>query len=201
MIGCVVLGAGFGRRFGADKRTQSLGAQTVAEATLQRYCQAFASVRLVIREADDAKLITGAHHQRSNLQILRAPLAHLGMGHSLSAGFMDLEWRWGFVALLDMPYVQSTTLQGLIAHAQASRSNLIQPRLHNTQSAHLERLQGHPIGIHQDLFAHVRASTGDQGARRLLQQYAAEIDYFDCEDAGVIQDIDRPADLRDPGPT
>ena len=27
------------------------------------------------------------------------------MGHALAAGFADVSWEWGFVGLLDMPFI------------------------------------------------------------------------------------------------
>ena len=66
------------------------------------------------------------------------------------------------------------------------------------QQPHKERSHGHPIGIHCSLFEHIRASTGDQGARQLIKQYRDEIAYLDCDDPGVIQDIDQPSDLIKP---
>ena len=197
-IGCVILGAGFSRRFGADKRTQSLGSLTVAQTTLQTYCTVFSEVRLVLREEDDGQHIAGEQLRQKNLHLVRTPLAHLGMGHSLSAGFNDLPWRWSFVALLDMPYVRPATLQALIDHAMDSSSKLVQPRLVSATTATQERSHGHPIGIHCSLFEQIRASTGDQGARQLIKQYRDEIAYLDCEDPGVIQDIDQPSDLIKP---
>ena len=56
--------------------------------------------------------------------------SHIWVGHSLSAGFTDLPWQWGFVALLDMPYVRRNTLNALIDYAEGS-NKLVQPRLIN----------------------------------------------------------------------
>jgi CTP:molybdopterin cytidylyltransferase MocA len=97
-----------------------------------------------------------------------------------------------------MPFVSQTTLVGLITHARNSSAPLIQPRLVSALAPAvkpLERGHGHPIGIHNRLFSEVRASVGDNGARRLIQQRAEQIDCFDCDDVGVIQDIDHPSDL------
>jgi len=194
-IGCVILGAGFSRRFGRDKRIELLDRETVAATTLARYCPVFSNVRLVLRPEDNLNRLGIDLPNHPNLEIVRAPLAHQGMGHSLSAGFTDLDWTWAFVALLDMPYVAQKTLAGLFTHAQNSTAPLIQPRLTASGEQPLERKHGHPIGIHRQLFHEVRASSGDEGARRLVKHRAKQIDYFDCSDTGIIQDIDYPTDL------
>ena len=194
-IGCVILGAGFSRRFGRDKRIELLDRETVAATTLARYCPVFSNVRLVLRPEDNLNQLGIDLPNHPNLEIVRAPLAHQGMGHSLSAGFTDLDWTWAFVALLDMPYVAQKTLADLIAHAKNSTAPLVQPRLIATADLSLERKHGHPLGIHRQLFHEVRASSGDEGARRLVKRSANQMDYFDCNDTGIIQDIDYPTDL------
>jgi len=172
-----------------------LDRKTVAATTLGRYCPVFSNVRLVLRPEDDLDQLGIDLPNHPNLEIVHAPLAHKGMGHSLSAGFTDLNWTWAFVGLLDMPYVSQKTLAGLFAHAQNSTAPLIQPRMVATADLPLERKHGHPIGIHRQLFHEVRASSGDEGARRLVKSRANQIDYFDCNDTGIIQDIDYPTDL------
>lgn len=197
-IGCVILGAGFSRRFGGDKRTALLGNKTVATTTLETYCSVFSNIRLVLRQEDELAQLGIDLTNMANLDIVRAPMAHKGMGHSLSAGFAGLSWAWAFVGLLDMPFISKATLVALMTHAKNSSAPLVQPRLMetvDTAQADLERSHGHPLGIHHQLFQEVRASTGDQGARRLLTHRASQIDYFDCSDTGVIRDIDYPTDL------
>jgi molybdenum cofactor cytidylyltransferase len=201
-IGCVILGAGFSRRFGGDKRAALLGNKTVATTTLETYCSVFSNTRLVLREEDKLEQLGIDLNNMANLNIVRAPMAHKGMGHSLSAGFAGLSWTWAFVGLLDMPFISKATLVALIAHAKNSSAPLVQPRLMDTvdtAEADLERRHGHPLGIHRQLFNEVRASSGDQGARRLVTHRASQIDYFDCGDTGVIRDIDYPNDLSRQG--
>ena len=194
-IGCVILGAGFSRRFGRDKRFATMRQSTVAATTIGTYCAVFAQVRLVLREEDELANFVTDIEKFPNLAVIHAPLAHRGMGHSLSAGFAEIDWNWAFVALLDMPFVSQATLVGLISHARTSNAPLIQPRLVDPRATLLERQHGHPIGIHQRLFDEVRASAGDTGARSLIQQRADQIDFYDCNDTGIIQDIDHPSDL------
>jgi molybdenum cofactor cytidylyltransferase len=39
---------------------------------------------------------------------------------------------------------------------------------------------------------------GAEGARSVMRQYAAEVVEIECEDAGVLADIDTAADLANP---
>ena len=53
-IGAIVLAAGFGRRFGSDKRIAALNRKSVAETTLTAYASVFAHLRVVLRPEDEA---------------------------------------------------------------------------------------------------------------------------------------------------
>ena len=74
-VGAILLGAGFARRFGRDKRTAPLGSSTVAETTLGRYAEAFDVLRLVVRTDDDALAELAAPYAT----IIKTERAHLGI--------------------------------------------------------------------------------------------------------------------------
>ena len=189
--GAVILGAGFSRRFGADKRLQPLNGQTVAECTVQRYAAAFERVRVVVRD-DDQRLRQAL--SRFELEIIVSLDAHLGMGHSLADGFSNLPWDWAFVGLLDMPYIEAGTLHLLIeAAAHSAPDQIIRPRLTSTRTD--DGQPGHPIGWPQMYFGEIQACHGDTGARALLTRHADHILDVEVDDPGIIRDIDRPEDL------
>lgn len=190
MIGAVILAAGAARRFGADKRLQPFGSSTVAVTTISKYCEIFGAVRLVVRAKDDPIFhLIRELTQDFPLEIIIAEDADLGMGHSLSAGFQDLAWSYAFVALADMPLIQTDTLRTLKALAMEQGSKIIRP-------CHREGGFGHPIGFPADLFAEVERCTGDQGAKQLLRDHADNILVCQIEDEGLLADIDTPAALE-----
>lgn len=190
--GAVILGAGFSRRFGADKRLQALQGQTVAECTVERYVAAFDRVRVVVR-ADDRRL--SELLARFEIETIVSADAHLGMGHSLAAGFTDLAWDWAFVGLLDMPYVEVATLHTLMQLAAVSApEQILRPRL--TSRSGPNGQTGHPIGWPQLYFEEIRACRGDTGAKGLLERHAEHVLDVDVDDPGIVRDIDRPEDLR-----
>jgi len=191
-IGAVILGAGFARRFGADKRLQPLGGATVAEQTCAVYAAAFDHVRVVIRPED-----TTLHNKLSACtpDIVTCADAHLGMGHSLATGIRGLSWQWAFVGLLDMPFVQPQTLRQLIDYSRTqSKPAILRPRY--SQAGKDGIPYGHPIGWHQAYFAELSQCRGDTGARDLLKRHQADIIELAVDDPGILQDIDTPADLE-----
>ena len=55
--------------------------------------------------------------------------------------------------------------------------------------------RGHPVGF-SSLFRQALLSLqGDVGAREILRQHADEITYLECDDPGVLFDVDVPEDL------
>jgi molybdenum cofactor cytidylyltransferase len=149
---------------------------------------------VVIRPEDNelrAKL------SRFPIEVIFAEDAHAGMGHSLAAGFKGLTWHWAFIALLDMPFVQTNTLIKLKEFVMSNpEANILRPCLPATLSSPVN--SGHPIGWHESYFQRLRACSGDVGAKALLQQYADNITDIVVNDDGIIRDIDRPSDLDQP---
>lgn len=187
----MLLGAGFGRRFGSDKRLAPLGDQTVAETTAAAYANAFKAVRIVLRTEDIALI----ERMKRFGEIVLTDRAHLGMGHTLAAGFSDVSWEWAFVGLLDMPFIATDTLHLLQARATDSEQKIIRPVLRRTLQADQTAPHGHPMGFHRSLFGDLRALAGDQGARSVLRANPKQIEDIELTDTGIVRDIDRPEDL------
>ncbi|MCR9258384.1 MAG: nucleotidyltransferase family protein [Pseudomonadaceae bacterium] len=185
--GALILGAGFSRRFGGDKRLAQLNDVSVAELTLQSYCQVFSHVRVVVKP-EDGTLISLI--EKLNVEIIRCPEARQGMGHSLACGVRELSWAYAFVGLLDMPFIKTETLNQLKQAAlNAPPRAIIQPRL-------TEASVGHPVGWPRHYYPLLAQLHGDQGARVLLKRFQDKILYMATDDEGVIADIDRPEDLQ-----
>ncbi|MEM7002154.1 MAG: nucleotidyltransferase family protein [Pseudomonadota bacterium] len=190
--GAILLAAGIGRRFGADKRLQEIDGRKIAQITTATYLSAFAHVRVVVRHVSDP-----LHDLLTNVEMVVAPDAELGMGHSLRRGIQDVPWRYAFVGLMDMPWLQVATLQMLIARAKSQGwSRIIRPRLQTTEATNAASPPwGHPIGFPHELFGAMQLLQGDAGARQLLRSHQHLVTEVSTADPGVIKDIDTPADL------
>ena len=53
--------------------------------------------------------------------------------------------------------------------------------------------RGHPIGFGADFFAGLTSLDGDEGARRLIDP--TKLVRIESDDAGILRDVDTPADL------
>ena len=190
IIGALILGAGYSRRFGSDKRLYNFEGSTVAETTVLTYSKVFDHIKVVIRPEDDCLV---NRLKKFNVELIKSENAKYGMGHSLSDGIVGTPTHWSFIGLLDMPYIKATTLQTLktmAIDADHTKVRIIRARY----LAHSD-WQTHPIGFHSSLYQELAETTGDQGARTILGAHSQQTAQLDSNDMGLCKDIDIPSDL------
>jgi molybdenum cofactor cytidylyltransferase len=184
----VLLAAGTGSRFDPDGLRNKLlaslpGGGTVAQESAHRLLLVVPKVVAVLRPGAEAlaRVLNDA-----GCDVIFTADAARGMGASLAAGVAaaaDAE-SW-IVALADMPCIAPDTI-GAVARAVDEGASLVAP--------YYRGQRGHPVGFgagHRDALL---ALDGDAGARALFGSQA--VTRIDVADAGVLRDIDTPADLQ-----
>lgn len=181
----ILIAAGSSRRFGADKLLHPLQDGTpLALCAFRNLRPACAEVVAVLRP-DQEEL--AALMWNEGARIVISETSHAGMGHSLAAGVQASAAAHGWLlALGDMPYVQTATMQR-IASALVAGASIAAP-VHDAR-------RGHPVGFAHKWYAQLACLAGDSGARSLLAAHADEVTLVPCEDGGIHRDIDTPADL------
>jgi molybdenum cofactor cytidylyltransferase len=190
LIRTLLLAAGSGRRFGADKLAAPLPDGTpLVLATARALLAAGADVLAVVRDGDAASgegaiaLLRGM----PEVEIVRCPDAAGGMGHSLACAVRHSADADGWlVALADMPFIRPQTIRRLL-DALAGGASLVAP-------CHDGR-RGHPVGFARCWRESLLTLAGDTGARALLASNPAALTLVDSDDPGVLIDIDRREDL------
>lgn len=125
--------------------------------------------------------------ETAGFKIVVCPRAHEGMGASLAAGVAATQDAQGWlVALADMPYILSTT-HTRIAQALADGADLI--------AAAYRGERGHPVGIGPRFRDQLLALEGDAGARHIVRANPGLLRLVECDDPGVLRDIDTREDL------
>ncbi|MEM7219092.1 MAG: nucleotidyltransferase family protein [Pseudomonadota bacterium] len=213
-VRALVLAAGFGRRFGADKRQARLASgEPLLHAALRPYIEAQTPLTVVLRPEDTA-LASSLTAVAPRIAIAYAAAAAAGMGHSLAAGVeavrstvTDPSTVGLIVGLGDMPHVRAATVRAL-AHALAvgSAADIVQPYSPPAPAAPAAdpaatdqaRRGGNPIGFGSDWLAALETLRGDAGARELVAAAAREgrLTRLAVNDEGIYRDVDSPADLR-----
>ncbi|SUD41357.1 MobA-like protein [Ectopseudomonas mendocina] len=185
-VAALMLAAGYSRRFGADKRRLVLAdGRSLLAASLVLPCSMVEEIWLVLRP-DEAP---AALDLPPGVRVVQNPATAQGMGHSLAAGAERLlaESRADAVAifLADMPSIRRHSLEALMACAAPDR--IVLP-------SHQGK-RGHPVLFGRDFWPQLATLGGDAGARAVLQHNAEALHIVELNDAGVLQDIDTPADL------
>ena len=185
----LLLAAGFSRRFGPqNKLLQRLAnGERMAVVAARHLLSALPQSVAVVR-ASEAELVAELQALGmsvavcSNQQQVMADSLKLGLDTALKV-FPQLTGV--VIALADMPYIQPQTIQQ-VANALVQHP-LAQPVMAGKP--------GHPVGFSRALVPALQQVEGDQGARAVLRAHQASLWQIPCEDTGIFQDIDTPADL------
>ena len=189
MIG-ILLAAGFSRRFGAeDKLLHALPDSTpIALAAAQHLIAAMPVSIAVVRPENVllAGLLRGA-----GLHIVFCAEDKPLMADSLaaairySAKFAQAD-HGVVIALADMPYIKPATISA-VAQEIMQGAAIAMPTFNGQR--------GHPVGFSAEFRHALTQVTGDEGARAIVKQHAQRVKLISCDDAGILADIDTPADL------
>ena len=186
VIGAILLAAGSSRRFSSDKLLAPLQdgtpmAARVATTLVAASIDVVAVVRPHASQLTEALTACGA-------RTICCPDADEGMGTSLAWGVAAAaHWNGWLIALADMPFVAESTVRAIVA-AVANGAVLAAPRYRGQR--------GHPVGFGAEFRASLLALRGDRGGRDLVMAAGDRLHLVDCDDAGVLTDIDRPEDLE-----
>ena len=184
----LLLAAGSATRFGSDKLQHPLPHGVSIAVQSARHLQAemprvVAAVRPQAGETARALAAEGC-------EVVVCARAAEGMGASLACAARAAGAADGYlVALADMPFVRRSTIAA-VREALARGATLAAP--------YWRARRGHPVGFAGRLRAELEASSGDEGARRLLEAHAAELVKVPVGDPGAVRDIDQPSDLSPP---
>ncbi|NWL79176.1 CTP--molybdopterin cytidylyltransferase [Pseudomonas taiwanensis] len=185
-VPALILAAGFGTRFGSDKRRATLvDGRTLLAASLERAKAVFGEVHMVLRPEDDP----AALGLPEGCNIILCEDAGQGMGHSLAAGARALATGEGeaiAVLLGDMPWIAESSLRALVAKAAPGR--IVFPVHHDER--------GHPVLFGREFWPELQQLTGDEGARRVLRAHASAWVAVGVDDPGVLRDVDSPEAIQ-----
>jgi molybdenum cofactor cytidylyltransferase len=182
----ILLAAGSASRFGGGKLLHPLADGTpIGVASLRNLRAALPEVLAVVRHTDDAlrKLL-----EAEGAAVIQCTDAHLGMARSFARAIDASRHAEGWViALGDMPYVLPATIKA-IAGRVAETGRIAIPAYHAQR--------GHPVGFGRRYRDELLNLEGDQGARSVIARHPHDLEIVDCDDRGILRDIDTRSDLE-----
>jgi molybdenum cofactor cytidylyltransferase len=189
MIG-ILLAAGFSRRFGAeDKLLHSLPDGRAIAVVAAEHLIAALPVSVAVVRADNSALSHGLKALGFHVVYCDADAPLMADSLVMAVAFASRlsPLATGYViALADMPYIASSTI-----HAVASQvlqgAEIVIPTYQGKR--------GHPVGFSASYRDALMGLSGDEGAKSIVKAHAEKVRLLACEDAGILADIDTPADL------
>jgi molybdenum cofactor cytidylyltransferase len=182
----ILLAAGASRRFGADKLTHILpNGDLMAVRACRNLLAGTDSVLAVVRPGSEQ---LAALLQAEGAEVRVCAAAEQGMSASLVFGVRARPEAAGWlIALADMPWIAPATIRK-VADTLRLGSAIAAPTWQGRR--------GHPVGFSQVLGPELTALSGDEGAKAVIQTHLEHLHLIDCDDSGVLQDIDKPEDLK-----
>ena len=191
-IGALVLAAGFSKRFGRDKRIESVqGDEPMLLLTIKNLARHFEEIIVVLRNNDQiiADLVLN-RFQASRIIIHHAKDSIEGIGTSLASTIeivAERKWKSVFVFLGDMPYIKQETISKLKTEALTNPFNIIVPKF-GTET-------GHPVCFPNRFYKEIGSLSGDVGAKKIILANLKRVTFVKTNDIGVTLDVDSPADI------
>jgi molybdenum cofactor cytidylyltransferase len=186
-VTAIVLAAGKSSRMGVNKMLADFHGQAILCTTIEH---------LRASAVDEVIVITG--HQRveveaaikdMSVRVVHNPDFAEGLSTSLRVGVTAAQGSDAvLVCLGDMPLVQSTTIDRVIAAFNPTEHrSIVVPTVAGQW--------GNPVLWGQEYFACLTSLTGDRGARSLIGDLKSEATEVVTTDEGILQDVDTPGAL------
>jgi len=181
----ILLAAGAGSRFGGEKLLHPLADGVAIAAHAARNLLAAAPEAVAVVRWGDFPLYDML--EQEGCQVVMFKDAARGMGATLAHAIGHARSADGWViALADMPRIAPDTVKKIIAALQDGA--LIAAPVRNGE-------RGHPVGFGAPLREELLALSGDQGARAVIERHRGTVKLVECDDPGIVLDIDRKSDL------
>lgn len=180
----ILLAAGSSTRFGGFKLMHPVDGVPMVLKSADAMKSALGAVLVAVRPGSPC--LPTLLEQRFN--VIECARADEGMGGTLADAVAAVPANAGgfIVALADMPFIRIETIAA-IARALEAGALLAAPSYRGER--------GHPVGLAASYRDQLLALTGDAGARAIIKRDVAHITLVPVDDAGVLHDIDTPADL------
>lgn len=183
----ILLAAGQSRRFGSSKLLHPVNDNTPMLLVAAKKLVDVLPYSIIV--LNQTLIPYAAQLEQLGIKVVVNKQAKRGLGSSIACGVRASQDATGWlIALADMPYIKSQTIIQLGKRLQDGAS-IIAPQY--------KQQRGHPVGFSQHYKDELTALDGDVGARHIIQNHQDKLELLECDDSGVITDIDHLSDIQD----
>lgn len=187
MIAGIVLAAGLSRRMGQAKLLMPVDGRAIVRHAVEAVLAGGVDSVWVVTGPDVEPIeaaLTGL-----DVQIVVNPAPEDGQAGSLRVGIAALPAAVDavLIALGDQPSLAPSIIPALLAARRTSPKLIVAPRYRDGQ--------GNPVVFKREIFPELLRLTGDQGARPIIQNEPARVEWVDL-DLPMPPDVDTPGDYE-----
>ena len=185
VIAAILLAAGAGTRFGGEKLLHPLEDGVAIAAHAARNLIATVPDVIAVVRWGDFPLYDMLEQEGCQVTMFQG--AARGMGASLAHGVAQARGAGGWiVALADMPRIAPDTVRAIISALE--KGAMVAAPVYKGE-------RGHPVGFGASLRDELLKLDGDQGARAVVERHRDAVQLIECDDPGVLFDVDRKSDI------
>lgn len=184
-VGCVLLAAGSGRRFGGDKLMHEVDGAPMIEHALKLFGGQPFCVRVCVTKAG-AENIRARAEAHGFVPIVN-PDAERGMGTSAAVGTEAAERLCPgldgiLFAVCDQPYLTELSVGRMLRGFSNLPDNIL--------ALSYCGIRGNPVIFPREFFPELRALDGDVGGGAVIRRHPDRLALEECEHGNEVQDID-----------
>jgi len=188
-VGCIVLAAGAGHRFGGHKLVAPLRGKPLLQYAVDAASGSRALCCTLVVGSQGARVLDAVNPRRCSVSV-NAHWAD-GIASSLRCGLRaHVDDDACIVLIGDQPFVTSMDIDRLIDVWESARPSapIVALRVSDTWGA--------PVLFSRRDFAKVRSLDGDAGAKRYAAQQSQRLIFVDAGDSNAFADVDTSEDLK-----
>jgi CTP:molybdopterin cytidylyltransferase MocA len=187
----VVTAAGSAERFGGKKLLAPVDGEPLLDHTIRSLLEGGVTEVIVVVGTDARRELERDVNAMNDSRVrpVENPDPSRGMFSSIQVGVATANGDALVVLPGDMPYVRAETVRAVIAKYR-ERPAIVSPRYKGKR--------GHPVVMPLSLRDEIAATAPTANLHEVIKHHQDERVDLDVDDAGVVRDVDTPADLERP---
>jgi molybdenum cofactor cytidylyltransferase len=187
----VVTAAGSAERFGGKKLLAPIDGEPLLDHTIRSLLEGGVTEVIVVVGTDARRELERDVNAMNDPRVrpVENPDPSRGMFSSIQVGVATANGDALVVLPGDMPYVRPETVRAVITKYRERRA-IVSPRYKGKR--------GHPVVMPLSLRDEIAATAPTANLHEVIKHHQDERVDLEVEDAGVVRDVDTPADLERP---